>query len=93
MSVDQYRDRTFSLDRIFRPRSVAIVGASAKPGPRNLLVKILLQHGFAGTVYPVSPTHPEVEGLKSYPSVLDLAEIPDVALMITTSETVPYVIA
>jgi acyl-CoA synthetase (NDP forming) len=93
MSVDQYRDRTFSLDRIFRPRSVAIVGASAKPGPRNLLVKILLQHGFAGTVYPVSPTHPEVEGLKSYPSVLDLPEIPDVALVITPAETVPDVIA
>ena len=77
-----------------RPRSVAIVGASPQPGsPRNLLVKNLVKHGFQGAVYPVSPSHAEVEGLKAYKTVGDLPEVPDVALVITPAQTVAGVIA
>lgn len=83
-----------SLDRLFRPRSVAIVGASPVPGnPRNSLLRILVQHGFDGRVYPVSPNHPEVEGFKAYKSVSELPEAPDVALVITPAGTVPGLIA
>ena len=47
-----------SLDGLFRPRSVAIVGASPQRGnPRNSIVRVLLKHGYAGRVYPVSPSH------------------------------------
>jgi len=77
-----------------QPRSVAIVGASPQAGsPRNLLVKNLVKHGFTGAVYPVSPSHAEVEGLKAYKTVGDLPEVPDVALVITPAQTVAGVIA
>jgi acyl-CoA synthetase (NDP forming) len=82
-----------SLDLLFRPRSVAIIGASpVRDNPRNMLLRILLKHGFEGRVYPVTPTHPEVEGLKAYKSVSELPEVPDVALVITPAKTVPGLI-
>ncbi len=86
------QDRMEVLDRMFRAQSVAIVGASPKPGARNRIVKVLLQHGFAGRVYPVSPSADEVEGLKAYKTLADLPEVPDVALIITPAATVPGLI-
>lgn len=81
------------LDKAFRPASVAIVGASPQPGsPRNRLVRVLLKHGFKGRVYPVSPTHDEVEGLKAYKTLAALPDVPDVALVITPAKTVPGII-
>lgn len=85
---------TYPLDRLFRPQSVAIVGASPQRGlPRNTLLRVLLKHGFSGKVYPVSRSYTEIEGLKAYPTVGDLPEVPDVALVITPAETVPDIIA
>jgi acetate---CoA ligase (ADP-forming) len=82
------------FEKLIQPRSVAIVGASPQRGsPRNTMVRVLLKHGFTGNVYPVSPSHAEVEGLKAYPSVGELPEVPDVALVITPAHTVPGVIA
>ena len=81
------------LDRLFRPASVAVVGASPKQGsPRNSLLRVLMKHGFTGRIYPVSPTHAEVEGLTAYKTLADLPETPDVALIITPAETVPGLI-
>jgi acyl-CoA synthetase (NDP forming) len=81
------------LDRLFRPASVAVVGASPKQGnPRNSLLRVLMKHGFAGRIYPVSPTHAEVEGLTAYKTLADLPETPDVALIITPAETVPGIL-
>lgn len=85
---------TRSLDALFRPASVAIVGASPQRGsPRNSLVRVVLKHGFPGRVYPVSPSHAEVEGLAAYKTLADLPETPDVALVITPAQTVPDIIA
>jgi acyl-CoA synthetase (NDP forming) len=82
-----------SLDRLFRPKSIAVIGASpARGNPRNSLLRVMLQHGFEGRVYPITPTHAEVEGLKAYTSVLELPETPDVALVITPAKTVPKII-
>lgn len=80
------------LDKIFRAQSVAIVGASPKPGARNRIVKILIKHGFEGRIYPVSSSADEVEGRKAYKTLADLPEIPDVALIITPAATVPGLI-
>jgi len=86
--------KTDALDRLFRPRSVAIVGASPTRGnARNSLVRALLKHGYGGKVYPVSPSHAEIEGHKAYKSLADLPEVPDVALIITPAKTVPGIIA
>jgi acyl-CoA synthetase (NDP forming) len=81
------------LDKLFRPRRVAIIGASPDPNsPRNRLVKTLLKHGFDGQVYPVAPSHSEVEGFKAYKSIADLPEVPDLAQIITPAATVPAII-
>ena len=80
--------------KFLNPRSVAVVGASPQAGsPRNALVKNLLKHGFEGEVYPVTPTHAEIEGLKAYKTLGELPEVPDVALVITPAQTVAGVIA
>jgi acyl-CoA synthetase (NDP forming) len=79
---------------MFRARSVAIVGASTQVGsPRNQIVKILIKHGFAGRIYPVTRTYAEVEGHKAYSTLADIPEIPDVALVITPAGTVPSIIS
>ena len=81
------------LDNFFRPRSVAIVGASPQRGmARNTIVRVLLKHAFPGRVYPVSPSNAEIEGLKAYPSIGQLPEAADVALVITPAQTVPGII-
>jgi acyl-CoA synthetase (NDP forming) len=85
---------TLALTKIFRPRSVAIVGASPQPASaRNRLLRVLMKHGFRGAIYPVNPTHAEIEGLKTYLSVDDLPEVPDLALVITPAMTVPKIVA
>jgi len=85
---------SFALTKIFRPRSVAIIGASPEPASaRNRLVRVLMKHGFGGAIYPVNPTHAEIEGLKAYASVDDLPEVPDLALVITPAKTVAKIVA
>jgi acyl-CoA synthetase (NDP forming) len=59
-----------SLDALFRPRSVAVVGASSDPnkiGGRPL--HFLLRGGFQGAIYPINPGAAEVQGVKAYPSL------------------------
>lgn len=81
------------LEKFFRPGSVAIVGASPQRGTmRNTLLRVLLKHGYGGRVYPVTPSHGEVEGLKAYASVDELPETPDLALVCTPAPTVAGII-
>ena len=82
------------FDTFLRPRSVAVIGASPQRGtPRNALLRNLLKHGFDGPVYPVSPSHAEIEGLRAYKSLAELPQAPDLALIITPANTVPGLIA
>ncbi len=70
------------LDRVFRPRRVAIVGATEdrnRVGGRPL--HYLRSFGFAGDVYPVNPRRETVQGLRAYPSLEALPETPDVAVV------------
>ncbi len=71
-----------SLDALFAPRSIAILGASDDPtriGGRPLAY--LKAAGFEGPIYPVNPTRETVQGLTAYPSVADLPEAPDAAIL------------
>ena len=62
-----------SLDALFRPRSVAVIGASATPFKQgNVALKYLSQGGFDGHIYPVNPAGGEIEGLKCYSSIADV---------------------
>lgn len=82
-----------ALGRLFRPESIAVIGASPQQGnPRNSVLRAPLKHGFKGAVFPVSPTHEEIEGLKAYKKVGDIPVVPDVALIITPAKTVPGLI-
>ncbi len=77
---------TADLSPFFRPRSVAVVGASrnaARAG--NIILRNLATLGFQGAVYPVNPNGAEIEGLPAFASVADCPEPPEVAVV-----AVPY---
>lgn len=70
------------LDALFRPRSVAILGASddaTRISGRPL--RYLFEGGFKGAIHPVNPNRATVQGLKAYKSLADVPEVPDVALL------------
>lgn len=82
-----------SLNAIFRPRSVAVVGASENPSSvgRTVLWN-LISNPFGGTVYPVNPKRPNILGIKTYPTVKDLPETVDLAVITSPSVTVPDIV-
>jgi acetyltransferase len=68
------------LTGLLRPKSIAIVGASATPGKiGHTVVKNLIESGYEGGIYPINPTADEILGLKVYQSVLDIPEQVDAA--------------
>lgn len=69
------------LDPLLRPRSVAVVGASARPDSLGeWTITNLLRGGFAGDIYPVNPRHDELQGLKCYGRLADLPAVPDLLI-------------
>lgn len=78
------------LDAIFSPRSVAVVGASERPGSvgRTLLWN-LLSNPFGGTIYPINPRRPNVLGVKAWPSLRELPEPVELAVIVTPSTAAP----
>jgi acetate---CoA ligase (ADP-forming) len=67
-----------SLDRLLRPRSIAIVGASERPSVGRTLVEAIDGIGFRGDVYPINPRYESLLGRRCYPSVADLPRDVDV---------------
>jgi len=63
------------IDIFFNPKSIAVVGASRKPGKvgHNILRNII-QYGYQGAVYPINPEATEILGLRVYPSILDVPD-------------------
>ncbi|SMH31169.1 acetate--CoA ligase family protein [Mesorhizobium australicum] len=71
-----------SLDALFRPRSVAILGASDDATRiSGRPVRYLIEGDFKGSIFPVNPNRETVQGLKAYKSLADVPETPDVALL------------
>ncbi|HEV2100678.1 MAG TPA: acetate--CoA ligase family protein [Stellaceae bacterium] len=71
------------LRPLFSPDSVAIIGASGDTHTlRGRTTEFLIAHGYPGRVYPVTRSHPEVFGLRSYASVAELPEAPDLAVVV-----------
>jgi acetyltransferase len=92
-SVNILQPRDNCLDKMFYPKSVAIIGASEKENSvgRTLLRNLIL-NPFGGTVYPVNPKHKSVLGVKCYPSLSKIADSVDLAVIATPAITVPTVI-
>ena len=83
----------YNLDKIFRPRSVAVIGASEKPGSiGSALMRNLIEGGFDGSILPINPRHPQVHGVSAYPSISDAGLVVDLAIVATPIATVPGVV-
>ena len=81
------------LQRLFEPRSVAIVGASTKPGKvGHDILKNMLSSGYGGEVYPINPHAEEILGKKCYPSVLGVpGEIDLVVVVVPAASVLPVI--
>lgn len=75
------------LDPLFRPRSLAVIGASTEPRAlgRQILENVL-EYGFRGRVYPVNPRASEILGLRCFPSVVDIPDPVDLAVIVVPRE-------
>jgi acetyltransferase len=81
------------LDRLFSPRSIALIGASTREGSvGGVLAHNLIKSGFRGPVWPVNPKHREIAGVRTFPDVSDLPEAPDLAVLCTPPDVVPGII-
>lgn len=83
-------ERRPDLAALLWPRSVAVVGASPDTESlRGRIMRVTTGHPFKGKLYPVTRSHTEVMGLKAYPSVSDLPEPVDLAILIIPASYVP----
>jgi acetyltransferase len=83
---------TLNLDKIFNPKTIAIVGASDVEGSVGYaIVKNLTQQGFLGKVFFVNIRKPEILGVKTYPTVMEIPGKVDLAMIATPAKIVPDV--
>jgi acetyltransferase len=84
---------TTYLDKIFNPKSVAVIGASDEEGSvGRALMKNFLESGFEGKVFPVNIRKTEILGLKAYQTVGQIPEPVDLAVIATPAKTVPEIV-
>ncbi|MGB8777767.1 MAG: acetate--CoA ligase family protein, partial [Nitrososphaeraceae archaeon] len=79
-----------SKGNFLAPRSIAVIGASEKPGVGKAIFSNIM-NGYKGKIYPITPSNPTVFGLKAYKSVLDIKEEIDLAVVATPNKIVPAV--
>ncbi|MDX1664599.1 MAG: CoA-binding protein, partial [Candidatus Promineifilaceae bacterium] len=81
------------LDAIFHPSSVAVIGATERPGSvGRTIMWNLMSNSFGGVIYPVNPGRSSVLGIKAYPSISDVPEQVDLAIIVTPAPTVPGIV-
>jgi acetyltransferase len=79
-----------NLEYLFRPGSVAVIGASNRPQRvGTVLMRNLLEGGFEGPIMPVNPKYASVAGVLAYPDIASLPMTPDLAVICTPAVTVP----
>jgi len=82
-----------SLDKFFQPKSVVIIGASATPHkPGNDVIRNIQANGFRGKMYLVNPKGEEILGMKAYPTVKEIPEAVDLAVIILPAAANPQAI-
>ncbi len=76
-----------AISRLLKPRSVAIIGASADANKTaGRPVSYLVKHGFVGDIYPVNPKVNRIGDLTCYPDIASLPEVPDVGIVLLGAE-------
>jgi acetyltransferase len=82
-----------NLNRMFAPRSVALIGASDRPQSVGAVVaRNLLRGGFDGPVMPVNPRHAAIESVLCYPDIAHLPVVPDLVVIATPPAGIPAMI-
>lgn len=82
-----------NLDALFKPQSVAVIGASSRPGSIGAIVWARVRAGrFAGPIWPVNPKHEVLDGEPVFADAADLPDAPGVALICTPSATWPDIV-
>jgi acetyltransferase len=82
-----------ALDAIFAPQNIAVIGATESIGSvGRTIMWNLITNPFGGAVFPVNPKRPAVLGVKAYPSIKDVPDQVDLAVIVTPSKTVPALI-
>jgi acetate---CoA ligase (ADP-forming) len=77
------------LDALFRPKSVAVVGASADPAKLgHTLLRNLVDYAFPGAIYPINPSAKDILGRRVYASVLEAPETPELVLVAVPKQAV-----
>jgi len=92
-SHDIWRSALRPLDAAFRPRSVAVIGATEREGSvGRTILSNLGNSSFAGRIYSVNPQHSSILGSPSYPSITKVPEPVDLAVIVTPAATVPLIV-
>lgn len=82
-----------NLEPLFRPKSIAVIGATEDPRRvAGLPLKFAVEHNYKGKLFPVNSNRESVLGLKCYPSILDIPEEVDAAMIVVPAAVVPDVI-
>lgn len=82
-----------SVEKLLKPHSIAVIGASNQPNrPGNAVMRNLLQGQFDGPIMPVTPHYKSVNGVLAYRSIEELPIVPDLAIICTRATRVPAII-
>ncbi len=85
---------TYRLDKLFSPRSVALIGASPRPtSPGRAALHNLRSAGFAGAIHLINPHYDEIEGIRSVRSLDELPDAPDLIVIAAPPDAVPAIVA
>ena len=88
---DILRSESLPLDAIFKPKSVALIGASERTGSvGRMVLSNLISTPFGGTIYPVNPKRTNILGIRAYKSLHDLPERPDLIVVTTPRTPCPH---
>ena len=81
------------LDGLFKPRSVAVIGASNNPlSIGHIVIQNLLDHNFRGPIYPINPKSPFIKSFKAYPSITDVPDEIDLVNISIKNTLIPTVL-
>jgi len=81
-----------ALNRILMPESIAVVGASKDPFKwGNMLLSAIMKGGFEGNLYPINPKETEIDGLTCYPTLKDIPDEVDMAIVVVPARVVPSI--
>jgi acetyltransferase len=82
-----------NLEKIFKPRSVAIIGASQKTGTIGwAILKNMKEAHFDGAIFPVNPSYSEIQGIKAYAAISEIGQPVDLAVIAIPIDGVPSIV-